>query len=137
MIAFDTYTKIAQEFERFGQINCCQRLLKDAQSPINRPIWSHWFTPHNTQIPNYRCVCTLRIVYGLLYFYESAVSVAEKGCRHRKRFSQGLGSSSQLPNGKNHGAPIGRFILRTSPQCLIYTFKARPSVNKCQSISFA
>ena len=27
---------------RFGQIDCCQRLYKVAQSPINRPIWSHW-----------------------------------------------------------------------------------------------
>ena len=26
----------------FGQINCWQRLWKVAQSPINRPIWSHW-----------------------------------------------------------------------------------------------
>ena len=29
------------EFERFEQINCCRRLKKVAQSPINRPIWSH------------------------------------------------------------------------------------------------
>ena len=27
---------------RFGQNNCCQRLWKFFQSPINRPIWSHW-----------------------------------------------------------------------------------------------
>ena len=27
------------------QINCCQKALKIAQSPINRPIWSHWFDP--------------------------------------------------------------------------------------------
>ena len=40
-IDFDTFTKIALEFGRFGQINCCQRLLKVPQSPINRPIWSH------------------------------------------------------------------------------------------------
>ena len=39
MIYFDTFTKIAKECGRFGQINCCQ---KRAQSPINRPIWSHW-----------------------------------------------------------------------------------------------
>ena len=26
--------------------NCCQRLYKVAQSPINRPIWSHWM-PHS------------------------------------------------------------------------------------------
>ena len=35
MIDFDTFTKIAWEFERFWQINCCQ-------STINRPTWSHW-----------------------------------------------------------------------------------------------
>ena len=28
--------------ERFGQINCCQKLLKVAQSTINRQIWLHW-----------------------------------------------------------------------------------------------
>ena len=37
----DTFTKIAKECNRFGQINCCQRLWKVAQSPINLPIWSH------------------------------------------------------------------------------------------------
>ena len=26
------------------EINCCQRLWKFAQSPINHPIWSHWST---------------------------------------------------------------------------------------------
>ena len=31
--------------KRFGQINCCQILWKVAQSPINRPIWSHWHNP--------------------------------------------------------------------------------------------
>ena len=41
MIAFDTFTIISL-CERFGQINCCQRLWKLAQSPINRPIWSFW-----------------------------------------------------------------------------------------------
>ena len=30
---------------RFGKINCCQRLWKAAQSPINRPIWSLWWRP--------------------------------------------------------------------------------------------
>ena len=39
---FNTFTNIAQECGRFGQINCCQMLEKDAQSPINRQIWSHW-----------------------------------------------------------------------------------------------
>ena len=39
---FDTLTKTAYKFRRFGQINCCQRLWKVAQCPINRPIWSHW-----------------------------------------------------------------------------------------------
>ena len=29
---FDTFTKIAQECERFGHINCCQSLEKVAQS---------------------------------------------------------------------------------------------------------
>ena len=43
MIDFNTLTKIAQECGRCGQINCCQRFYKLAQSsPINRPIWSHW-----------------------------------------------------------------------------------------------
>ena len=41
MIDFNTFTKISLECGWFGQINCCQRLLKVAQSPINRPIWSH------------------------------------------------------------------------------------------------
>ena len=41
MIDFITFTKIAQECGRCGQINCCQRLWKVAQSPINCPIWSH------------------------------------------------------------------------------------------------
>ena len=27
---------------QFGQIHCCHRLWKCAQSAINRPIWSHW-----------------------------------------------------------------------------------------------
>ena len=39
---FDTFTKIAWECRRLGQINCCQRLWKVSQSPINHPIWSHW-----------------------------------------------------------------------------------------------
>ena len=42
MIDFDTFTKIAWECGRFGQINCCQRLWIVAQSPKNCPIWSHW-----------------------------------------------------------------------------------------------
>ena len=33
MIDFDTFTKIAKECRRIGQINCCQRLQKLAQSP--------------------------------------------------------------------------------------------------------
>ena len=44
MIYFDTFTKNAYECGRFGKIYCCQRLLKAAKSPINCPIWSHWFT---------------------------------------------------------------------------------------------
>ena len=39
---FDSFTKIALEWGRLGQINCCQRLEKVAQSLINRQIWSHW-----------------------------------------------------------------------------------------------
>ena len=42
MIDFDTFTKIDQDCERFGQIHCCQRLYKVAQSAKNCPIWSHW-----------------------------------------------------------------------------------------------
>ena len=30
---------------RFGQNNCCPRLLKVAQIAINCPIWSHWIRP--------------------------------------------------------------------------------------------
>ena len=44
MIDFDS------ECGKFGQINCCQRLLKVAQSPINRPIWSHWLRGGFVQI---------------------------------------------------------------------------------------
>ena len=40
---FEAFTKIAQGCGRFGQINCCQRLKKVVQSPINRQIWSHWY----------------------------------------------------------------------------------------------
>ena len=48
MIDFDTFIKIALECERFGEINCCQRLQKLTQSPINCPIWSHWRHPQKT-----------------------------------------------------------------------------------------
>ena len=41
IIFFDTFTNIAKECRRFGQIICCLRLWKVAQSPINHPIWSH------------------------------------------------------------------------------------------------
>ena len=41
MIDFDTFTKNAKECGRFGQIFCWQMLYKVAQSPKNRPIWSH------------------------------------------------------------------------------------------------
>ena len=41
MIDFGTFIKTALECGRFGQINCCQRLKKVAQCPINRQIWSH------------------------------------------------------------------------------------------------
>ena len=34
-----------QKCGRFGQINCCPRLVKVAQSPINRPIWTQWREP--------------------------------------------------------------------------------------------
>ena len=47
MIDFDTFTKIPLEFERFGQIKCCQKHLKVGQSPINRQIWQ---SPINRQI---------------------------------------------------------------------------------------
>ena len=43
MIDFGTFTKIVYECRRFGQTNCCHRLWKVDQSPINRPIWSHWW----------------------------------------------------------------------------------------------
>ena len=41
VIDFDMFTKIAYACGRFGQINCCQRPKKVAQSSINRPIWSY------------------------------------------------------------------------------------------------
>ena len=41
MIDFDIFRKIAYECGRLVQINCCQRLEKVTQSPINCPIWSH------------------------------------------------------------------------------------------------
>ena len=44
---FHTFTKVALECGRFGQTNCCHRLWKVAQIPINRPIWSHWPPPPN------------------------------------------------------------------------------------------
>ena len=50
MIDFETFTKIAEECGRIGQTNCCHRLWKVAQSPINRQIWSHW---RQTSHPNY------------------------------------------------------------------------------------
>ena len=41
--------KILTPFQKLsgqcGQINCCHRLWKVAQSAINRPIWSHWLGP--------------------------------------------------------------------------------------------
>ena len=42
MIDFDTFTKIAEECGRFGQINYCQRLLKSYPKCKKRPIWPHW-----------------------------------------------------------------------------------------------
>ena len=42
MIILTPLQKLPENMGRFGQINCCQRLLKVAQSPINLPIWSHW-----------------------------------------------------------------------------------------------
>ena len=50
MIDFDTFTKIAHECGRFGQINFCQRLEKVAQSPINCPILSHCITSLKFQV---------------------------------------------------------------------------------------
>ena len=37
-----------------GQINCCQRLWKVAQSTINRPIWSHWLSFRDVKHMNKR-----------------------------------------------------------------------------------
>ena len=37
--------KLPKNVERFGQINCCKRLQKVAQSPINWPIYSHCSWP--------------------------------------------------------------------------------------------
>ena len=44
LVKFNILTPL-QKCRRFGQINCCQRLWKFAQSPINCPIWSH-SSPH-------------------------------------------------------------------------------------------
>ena len=41
---FDTFRKFAKEYGRFGQTNCCRSLEIVAQSPINRPIGSHWIS---------------------------------------------------------------------------------------------
>ena len=38
---FDNFTKITWECGQFGQINCCHRVWKIAQSAIDWPIWSH------------------------------------------------------------------------------------------------
>ena len=37
MIDFDTFTKIAGECGRFGQTNCCQRLLKSCAKSNKSP----------------------------------------------------------------------------------------------------
>ena len=58
---FDTFTKIPSECERFGQINCRQKLLKVAQSTKNRPIWSH--CPENTH-HNGKDYCTAGLQYN-------------------------------------------------------------------------
>ena len=34
--------KLPMNVRDLGKINCCQRLYKVAQSPINQTIWSHW-----------------------------------------------------------------------------------------------
>ena len=34
--------KLHKNVEDLWKINCCQRLWKVAQSPINPQIWSHW-----------------------------------------------------------------------------------------------
>ena len=37
------WTPVAYECRRFGQIVCCQRIQKVAQSAKNRQIWSRWY----------------------------------------------------------------------------------------------
>ena len=54
-IDFDNFTK---KCGLFGQPNCCQRLLKVAQSPINCPIWS-------------LCWCNTVLFYKSLWFFLS------------------------------------------------------------------
>ena len=36
------FQKLPKNLGYLGKINCCQRLQKLSQSPINCPIWSHW-----------------------------------------------------------------------------------------------
>ena len=38
-------TQLFRRPKRSRQINCCQILWKVAQSPIKRPLWSHWHNP--------------------------------------------------------------------------------------------
>ena len=51
-VALNDFTRKMKDFDNFtnfpkncGQINCCHRLWKDAQSAINRPIWSSCTQP--------------------------------------------------------------------------------------------
>ena len=45
MMDFDTFTKIPEECERFGQIKCCQKQLKVGQSAKYRPAQSGHSVP--------------------------------------------------------------------------------------------
>ena len=49
------FQKLPKNVGRFGQINCCQSLWNVAQSPINRPIWSHcwWHRPSVSVAANF------------------------------------------------------------------------------------
>ena len=87
MINFDTFTKIALECGRFGQVNCCQRLKKLAQSPINRPIWSDWWVfPGLINWHNWRFKNSKKVTPALTDIKQIVLVVACLACRgHRHR----------------------------------------------------
>ena len=56
--------KLPKNVGDFGQINCCHRLWKVAQSPKNRPIWSHCLGLAKTKRLGGRVQKTFRLLSG-------------------------------------------------------------------------